>query len=182
MLWPEHLDPMRTVYPALGRVQCPVSILAGSDVSASDPTESIAMFIEDATKEFPRGRFERCALSLGPALPPSLSPSLCYLVVCPASQMQPNTHRDQDLAYSHALQLQLCWQGRSMCFQSLALAFLHQAAGVMNVKLAVAAADAMGTNSMASLPGLALYAYMHGKRRLLLQEMLRDAVLWTAAA
>ena len=52
----------------------------------------------------------------------------------------------------------------------------------MNVKLAVAAADAMGTASMASLPGLALYAYMHGKRRLLLQEMLRDAVLWTAAA
>ena len=70
MLWPEHLDPMRTVYPALGRVQCPVSILAGSDVSASDPTESIALFIEDATKEFPRGRFERCASSLGPALPP----------------------------------------------------------------------------------------------------------------
>lgn len=64
MLWPTHLDPMRTVYPALGRVQCPVSILAGSDVSATNPTEFIAFFIEDVTREFSKGRFERCVSSL----------------------------------------------------------------------------------------------------------------------
>ncbi|KAK9835787.1 hypothetical protein WJX74_007981 [Apatococcus lobatus] len=59
MLWPPHLDPMHTVYPALGKVQCPVSILAGTDVSATNPTEFVALFIEEATQHFSKGRFER---------------------------------------------------------------------------------------------------------------------------
>ena len=59
MIWPPHLDPMHTVYPALGKIQCPVSILAGIDVSAHNPTEFIAHYIEEATPEFAHGRFER---------------------------------------------------------------------------------------------------------------------------
>ncbi|KAK9855475.1 hypothetical protein WJX84_010969 [Apatococcus fuscideae] len=59
MIFPTHLDPMLTLYPSLPKVGCPVSILAGSDVSASDPTQFIASFIEKAVKEFPNARFER---------------------------------------------------------------------------------------------------------------------------
>ncbi|KAK9867209.1 hypothetical protein WJX84_011637 [Apatococcus fuscideae] len=59
MLWPPHLDPMHTVYPSLPEVKCPVSILAGTDVSATTPTEFIAHYIEDVVKEFPNARFER---------------------------------------------------------------------------------------------------------------------------
>ena len=51
---------MHTVYPSLPEVKCPVSILAGTDVSATTPTEFIAHYIEDVVKEFPNARFERC--------------------------------------------------------------------------------------------------------------------------
>ncbi|KAK9835732.1 hypothetical protein WJX74_006968 [Apatococcus lobatus] len=59
MIWPQHLDLMQTVYPALGRIQCPVSILSGDDISAINPTEFIAHYIENATQELACGRFER---------------------------------------------------------------------------------------------------------------------------
>ena len=64
MLWPQHLDPMHTVYPALGQIQCPVSIISGPDVSSTNPTEFIATYIEKVAKEFSRGRFERSATPL----------------------------------------------------------------------------------------------------------------------
>ena len=50
---------MHWVYPNLHKVECPVSILSGSDISAENPTEFIALYIEEVTKEFPNGSFQR---------------------------------------------------------------------------------------------------------------------------
>ena len=72
MMWPFHLDPMKRVYPALGNIQCPVSILAGSDASATNPTEFIALYIQDVAKDFSHGRFERYASPSEPFINPLL--------------------------------------------------------------------------------------------------------------
>lgn len=130
MLWPAHLDPMQTVYPALGRVQCPVSILAGSDVSATNPTEFIAFFIEEVTQEFPKGRFERCAMSLEPACIHSLLPFLSCCCVPQSLNATLHPRRNPtiaDMKVRHTLMLRSCPSaGRPQDCRALSIMLLER--------------------------------------------------------
>lgn len=55
------IDVMPVLWPGCRSIQCPVSLLAGSDISDNNPTEFIAHYIEDTLPLFQQARFERWA-------------------------------------------------------------------------------------------------------------------------